>query len=77
MVRRPHGQEQSEREEKLPVIRELIRAGKIHEAERLCKQALSGTPSGMRIYQTLGDISVDYDLGGELSEGASAGMREG
>ncbi|MCI8899597.1 MAG: glycoside hydrolase family 95 protein [Lachnospiraceae bacterium] len=63
--------------EKLPVIRELIRAGKIHEAERLCKQALSGTPSGMRIYQTLGDISVDYDLGGELSEGGVSGYERG
>ncbi len=47
--------------EKLPVIRELIKAGKIHEAERLCKQALSGTPFGMRIYQTLGDITIHYE----------------
>lgn len=46
--------------EKLPLIRELIKAGKIKEAERLCKQALSGTPRGMRIYQTLGDIVIDY-----------------
>lgn len=53
--------------EKLPLIRELIRSGKIHEAERLCKQAIGGTPFGMRIYQTLGDISIDYDFGKEIS----------
>lgn len=50
--------------EKLPIIQSLIKQGKIHEAERLCKQALSGTPFGMRIYQTLGDISIDYGFGG-------------
>lgn len=53
--------------EKLPKIQRLIREGKIHEAERLCKQALGGTPFGMRIYQTLGDIWIDYDLGSDLS----------
>lgn len=52
--------------EKLPVIRDLIRKGRIHEAERLCKQAVGGTPCGMRIYQTLGDISVDYDFGRDI-----------
>lgn len=51
---------------KLPVIRDLIRKGRIHEAERLCKQAVGGTPCGMRIYQTLGDISVDYDFGQDI-----------
>lgn len=49
--------------EKLPKIRALIKAGKIHEAERLCKQAIGGTPFGMRVYQTLGDIFIDYDMG--------------
>lgn len=48
--------------EKLAQIRQLIIEGRIHEAERLCKQAIGGTPQGMRIYQTLGDISIDYDL---------------
>lgn len=55
--------------EKLPVIRGLIKAGQIHEAERLCKQALGGTPSGMRIYQTLGDLMIDYDLGEDVTVG--------
>lgn len=53
--------------EKLPFIRELIKKGKIHEAERLCKQALGGTPFGMRIYQTLGDLSIDYNFDGNIS----------
>lgn len=53
--------------EKLPVIQGLIKEGRIHEAERLCKQALGGTPFGMRIYQTLGDVSIDYDFGAEVS----------
>lgn len=62
--------------EKLPVIRKLIKEGKIHEAERLCKQALSGTPFGMRIYQTLGEIAIDYNLGPVISENVSAYKRE-
>ncbi len=49
--------------EKLPIIRKLIMSGKIHDAERLCKQALGGTPQGMRIYQTLGDVDINYDFG--------------
>lgn len=53
--------------EKLPIIQRLIKEGKIHEAERLCKQAIGGTPFGMRIYQTLGDISIDYDFGANIS----------
>lgn len=53
--------------EKLPLIRQLIKSGKIHEAERLCRQALSGTPFGMRIYQTLGDIAIDYDFGRDIA----------
>lgn len=62
--------------EKLPVIRKLMKEGKIHEAERLCKQALSGTPFGMRIYQTLGEIAIDYNLGPVISENVSAYRRE-
>lgn len=62
--------------EKLPVIRELIKEGKIHEAERLCKQALSGTPFGMRIYQVLGEITIDYNLGTVIVENVSAYRRE-
>lgn len=58
--------------ENLPIIQSLIKQGKIHEAERLCKQALSGTPFGMRIYQTLGDISIDYGLDGVTADNVTA-----
>lgn len=51
--------------EKLGEIRELILQGRIHEAERLCKKAMSGTPHCMRIYQTLGNIGLDFDLGNQ------------
>lgn len=52
--------------EKLPVIQKLIKDGQIHKAERLCKQAIGGTPQGMRIYQTLGDIAIDFDFGKDI-----------
>lgn len=52
--------------EKLPVIQKLIKDGQIHKAERLCKQAIGGTPQGMRIYQTLGDIVIDFDFGKDI-----------
>lgn len=58
--------------ENLPIIQSLIKQGKIHEAERLCKQALSGTPFGMRIYQTLGDISIDYGLDSVTADNVTA-----
>lgn len=61
--------------EKLPLIRELIKKGKIQEAERLCKQALGGTPSGMRIYQTLGDLSINYHFDG-ITSGAIENVSE-
>lgn len=48
--------------EMLPKIRELILAGKISDAERLCKMAMGGTPQGMRIYQTLGDLELNFNL---------------
>lgn len=43
----------------LKEIRELIFAGKIPEAERLMKYALTGTPQSERAYQTLGDMYLD------------------
>lgn len=54
--------------EKLPQIRELLMQGKIHEAERLCKMAMGGTPQGMRVYQTLGDIELTFDLSEEKAQ---------
>lgn len=44
----------------LGTIRRLILEGKIPEAERLSKYALSGTPQSQHSYQTLGDVYFDY-----------------
>lgn len=46
--------------ENLEQIRELIFAGRIPEAERLCKYALSGCPESMHPYQTLGAILFEF-----------------
>ena len=54
--------------EKLPQIQALITKGKIHQPERLCKQALAATPPGLRFYQTLGAISIDYAFGAMFTE---------
>lgn len=47
--------------ENLGKIRELILNGRIPEAERLMKYALSGCPEGMHPYQTLGNIYIDFE----------------
>jgi len=47
--------------ENLPKIRELIKNGKIHEAERLAVMALSGVPEGQRHYEPLGDVFIEFD----------------
>ncbi len=49
----------------LPKIRSLLFEGKIEEAEQLMKWALSGCPQSMSLYQTLGDIFIQFDHGGE------------
>jgi alpha-L-fucosidase 2 len=47
--------------ENLPKIRDLIKNGKIREAERLATMALSGVPEGQRHYEPLGDIFIEFD----------------
>ena len=47
--------------EQLPVIRKLIFEGRIAEAEKLIKLAMSGCPDGMHPYQTLGDIHIEFE----------------
>lgn len=44
----------------LPRIRELICSGQIHKAEQLMVAALSGVPQGMRPYQPLGDLFLNF-----------------
>lgn len=41
-------------------IRDLMRGGKIREAERLAVMALTGTPETQRHYSTLGMVVMDY-----------------
>jgi alpha-L-fucosidase 2 len=53
--------------EKLPRIRELIFQGDVPQAEELMELAMSGCPSNMRFYQTLGDISLEFQKQGEVT----------
>lgn len=54
--------------ENLPKIRELIFAGRIAEAEKLMWLTMSGCPNGQHPYQTLGDMTIDFDVFGEPGE---------
>ncbi len=47
--------------ENLPKIRELIFSGRIAEAEKLMWFTMSGCPNGQHPYQTLGDMTIDFD----------------
>ena len=54
--------------ENLPKIRELIFSGRIAEAEKLMWFTMSGCPKGQHPYQTLGDMTIDFDAFGEQGE---------
>lgn len=54
--------------EKLPKIREYIRNGQIQKAQKLMSLAMTGCPYGERMYQTLGEISIEMDLPEEKIE---------
>ncbi|MDR2599747.1 MAG: glycoside hydrolase family 95 protein, partial [Oscillospiraceae bacterium] len=45
---------------KLDEIRQLLRTGKIQEAENLVRYSFTGTPEFQRAYQTLGDILFTF-----------------
>ncbi len=49
--------------EALPIIRKLIFDGKISEAEKLIRYAMSGVPQSQGPYQSLGDLWIDMGLG--------------
>jgi len=53
-------------------IRELIREGRIREAEDLALSALSGTPESQRPYQPLGNLYVDFARRAEGRDRAGA-----
>lgn len=54
--------------ENLPKIREYIRNGQIQKAQKLMSLAMIGCPYGERMYQTLGEISIEMDLPEEKIE---------
>ena len=54
--------------EYLPKIREYIRNGQIQKAQKLMSLAMTGCPYGERMYQTLGEISIEMDLPEEKIE---------
>ena len=54
--------------ENLPKIREYIRNGQIQNAQKLMSLAMTGCPYGERMYQTLGEISIEMDLPEEKIE---------
>lgn len=49
-------------------IRQLIRDGKIPEAEKLSLMALSGTPNSERSYETAGNLAIFFDHEGEYTD---------
>ena len=61
--------------ENLPKLRELVRQGRISEAEHLIRLAFISGPDGQRGYQTLGDIEMKY-LNDPSQEECTAYCRE-
>lgn len=61
--------------ENLPKLRELVRQGRISEAEHLIRLAFISGPDGQRGYQTLGDIEMKY-LNDPSQEECTASRRE-
>jgi alpha-L-fucosidase 2 len=42
-------------------VRNLLIAGKVHEAEALAAEVMMGVPDRLPVYQTLGDLWLDFD----------------
>lgn len=61
--------------ENLPKLRELVRQGRISEAEHLIRLEFISGPDGQRGYQTLGDIEMKY-LNDPSQEECTAYRRE-
>lgn len=56
----PRDRNNPDAKKNLPKIRELLLSGRIAEAEKLMKLALSGTPQSQHPYQTLGNLFLDF-----------------
>lgn len=52
----------------LPVIRQMLREGKIQQAQTLAQMTLSGVPESGRAYQTLGDLFLEFEGMQEIAE---------
>ena len=50
--------------ENLPQIRKLLKEGRAVEAEELCLESISGTPSSQRVYQTAGELQISFSPSG-------------
>jgi len=46
--------------EALPAIRRLLNEGRAGEAEELCLECFSGIPPAQRVYQTAGELHIDF-----------------
>jgi len=44
----------------LPVIRRLLDEGRVKEAEERCLECFSGVPASQRVYQSAGELLVDF-----------------
>jgi len=42
-------------------VRDLLMAGKVHEAEALANDVMMGVPVRLPVYQSLGDLWIDFD----------------
>jgi alpha-L-fucosidase 2 len=60
----------------LPVIRKLLSEGRVREAEELCLEAFSAMPAAQRVYQTAGELHIDFSPEGMYGHGRS-GTRAG
>ncbi|MGV3503711.1 MAG: glycoside hydrolase family 95 protein [Adhaeribacter sp.] len=52
----------------LPQIRQLLFAGAYAQAQKMAEQHMMGDKKGHSSYQTLGDLELDFDDPGEVSE---------
>ena len=59
---RPKDRLNPDARENLPKIRDLIKEGRVSEAEDLCALALSGIPDTMSHYEPLGNLYILHDI---------------
>jgi alpha-L-fucosidase 2 len=50
--------------EALPLVRQLLEEGRAAEAEELCLESFSGIPPSQRVYQSAGELHIDFSPAG-------------